>query len=53
MTIVLDHREAQAEEKARDVQESPTQLVLTPFGKLTEAEVRQWEEMLGHPLRRW
>ena len=53
MTIVLDHREAQAEEKPREAPESYVQLISTPFGKLTEDEIRQWEKMLGCPLRRW
>jgi uncharacterized protein YmfQ (DUF2313 family) len=53
MTIVLDRREAQAEEKVKDVHEQSAQLIPTPFGKLTEAEIRQWEELLGHPMRRW
>ena len=53
MTIVLDRREAQAEQQPKDVSELYVQLIPTPFGKLTEAEIRQWEEMLGHPLRRW
>jgi hypothetical protein len=53
MTIVLDRREAQAEEKQKEVPEPYIQLIPTPFGMLTEAKIRQWEEMLGHPLRRW
>lgn len=53
MTIILDRREALTEEKAKQPQESSSELIPTPFGKLTEAEIRQWEEMLGHPLRRW
>ncbi|MGD0305578.1 MAG: hypothetical protein ABSC71_12195 [Candidatus Acidiferrales bacterium] len=53
MTIVLDRREAQAEEKAKDAPELYDELIPTPFGKLTEAEICKWEELLGHPLRRW
>jgi hypothetical protein len=53
MTAVLDRRESQSEEKPRETPESHVQLIATPFGKLTEAEIRQWEELLGCPLRRW
>jgi hypothetical protein len=53
MAIVLDSRETQSEEKPREVSESQVQLISTPFGKLTEAEIGKWEELLGCPLRRW
>jgi hypothetical protein len=53
MTIVLDRREAQAEEESKDAPEWHVELILTPFGKLTETEIRKWEEMLAYPLRRW
>jgi hypothetical protein len=53
MTTVLDSPEAQTEQTSKEVREPHLQLIPTPFGKLTEAEIRQWEEMLGHPLRRW
>ena len=35
MTIVLDRREAQAEQEPKDVPELHVQLIPTPLGKLT------------------
>ena len=53
MAIVLDRPDATPEVKTKEAPGSVDELISTPFGKLTEVEIRQWEEVLGHPLRRW
>ncbi|MGA8034850.1 MAG: hypothetical protein WB985_02665 [Candidatus Acidiferrales bacterium] len=40
------------ETKPRLELDGAPKLVATPFGKLTEEEVHQWEQMLGRPLLR-
>jgi hypothetical protein len=40
------------EETSQRTQATSEQLFTTPFGDLTQDEVRQWEKMLGHPLQK-